>query len=135
MVAKRASLLLLPAALAACSWQGPSLAGYPGLQWKVVSYYDSRALEKSAACPQPRMDAVQARVVDENEKQVVMTIRYHWYDDTQSSGSDNPLFPGGGILGYCNDWGERTFTFAKRTDGNLDVIGMSGPQRDRPNVS
>src|SRR5690349_21385330 len=39
------------AALAACSWQGPPLAGYPGLQWKVVSYYDNRAMERNAACP------------------------------------------------------------------------------------
>ena len=117
--------------VAACSWQGPPLAGYPGLQYKVVSYYDDRAMERNAACPLPHMDAVQAKVVDESPTQVVMNVRYHWYDDSQSSGSD--VFPGrgGGVLGYCNDWGERTFTFTKNTQGGLDVASMTGPQRDR----
>ena len=118
--------------LAACSWQGPPLAGYPGLQWKVISYYNNRAMERNAACPLPRMDAVQAKVVDETPTQVVMNVRYHWYDDSQSS--DNDIFPsrGGGVLGYCNDWGERTFTFTKTSQGGLQVASMTGPQRDRP---
>src|SRR3954470_23695734 len=64
-------------ALAACSWQGPPLAGYPGLQYKVISYYDDRAMERNAACPLPRMDAVQAKAVDETPTQVVMNVRYH----------------------------------------------------------
>jgi len=125
-------------ALAACSWQGPPLAGYPGLQYKVISYYDDRAMERNAACPLPRMDAVQAKVVDETPMQVVMNVRYHWYDDSQSSHSERRApgmrFPGvgpGSVLGYCNDWGERTFTFTKNTQGSLEVASMTGPQRDR----
>ena len=124
--------------LAACSWQGPPLAGYPGLQWKVISYYDNRAMERNAACPLPRMDAVQAKVVDETPTQVVMNVRYHWFDDSQSS-HEGRRFPGmpfpgvgaGGVLGYCNDWGERTFTFTKTSQGGLEVASMTGPQRDR----
>jgi hypothetical protein len=41
-------------------------------------------------------------------------------------------FPGvgqGGVLGYCNDRGERTFT--NTTQGDLEVASMTGPQRDR----
>ena len=43
-------------------------------------------------------------------------------------------FPGvgsGSVLGYCNDWGERTFTFTKNSQGGLEVAWMTGPQRDR----
>ena len=29
----------------------------------------------------------------------------------------------------CNGFAERTFTFAKMTDGSLSVRSMSGPQR------
>ena len=131
MAMKRLGLLLL-SALAACSWQGPSLAGYSGLQWKVESFYGNHALERNAACPLPRMDAVQAKIVDETPTTVVMNVRYHWYDDTQSSDSSD-LFPGGGsgVLGYCNDWGERTFTFTKTSQGGLQVASMTGPQRER----
>ena len=125
-------VILLFLVAAACSWQGPSLAGYPGLQWQVMSYYNTHAVEQNAACPIPQMDAVQAKVVDENPTQVVMNVRYHWFDDSQSS--DNDLFPGGGsgALGYCNDWGERTFTLTKTSQGGLQVVSMTGPQRERP---
>ena len=131
-VAMKPLVILLFLVAAACSWQGPSLAGYPGLQWQVMSYYNTHAVEQNAACPIPQMDAVQAKVVDENPTQVVMNVRYHWFDDSQSS--DNDLFPGGGsgALGYCNDWGERTFTFTKTSQGGLQVVSMTGPQRERP---
>jgi hypothetical protein len=126
------------AALAGCSWQGPPLAGYPGLQYKVVSFYDDHALERNAACPLPRMDAVQAKVVDETPTRVVMNVRYHWYDDSQGGHARSRLpgmpFPGvgqGSVLGYCNDWGERTFAFAKNSQGGLDVVSMTGPQREQ----
>jgi hypothetical protein len=96
-----------------------------------MSYYNTHAMERNAACPIPQMDTVQAKVVDETPTQVVMNVRYHWFDDSQSS--DNDLFPGGGsVLGYCNDWGERTFTFTKTTQGGLQVASMTGPQRERP---
>ena len=121
-------------AIAGCSWQGPALAGYPGLQWQAISYYEDRAMERNAACPLPRMDAVQARMVDETATRVVMNVRYHWHDDSQSSHAARRArgmrFPGG-VLGYCNDWGERTFTFTKATQGDLEVASMTGPQRDR----
>ena len=128
----RWSAPLLAAVLAGCGWQGPSLAGYPGLQWQVMSYYNTHAMERNAACPIPQMDAVQAKVVDETPTQVVMNVRYHWYDESQS-GSGDDMIPGSGsgVLGYCNDWGERTFTFAKNSQGGLDVVSMTGPQRER----
>jgi hypothetical protein len=123
-------------AIAGCSWQGTALAGYPGLQWQVISYYDGCAMERNAACPLPRMNAVQAKMVDETATRVVMNVRYHWHDDSQSSHAERRApgmrFPGvgqGGVLGYCNDWGERTFT--NTTQGDLEVASMTGPQRDR----
>ena len=95
-------------------------------------------MERNAACPLPRMDAVQAKVVDETPTKVVMNVRYHWYDDSQSSHTERRFpgmpFPGtssGSVLGYCNDWGERTFTFTKTSQGGLEVASMTGPQRDR----
>jgi hypothetical protein len=120
-------LLLL---LAGCGIQGPGLAGYPGLQWKVISFYDRWAMEKAATCPQPRMQAVtRAEVVEETAERVVMNIRYHWIDEGQIDTDDGfGVMP---ALQRCDDWGERTFTFVKRTDGSLDVVAMTGPQRDR----
>jgi hypothetical protein len=129
MAAKHLSLLLLAAALAACGYEGPSLAGYKGLQFKVVSFYEARAFEKNATCTRPRMTPVRAAVVEETPERVVMNVRYHFRDEGQENDDDEFWRSGGGVLGRCNDWGERTFTLAKRADGGLDVIAMTGPQR------
>ena len=136
MTANRSSLLLL-LALGACSMQGPPLAGYEGLQYKVVSYYEANALEKNAACPRPRMTPVRATVVEETPERVVMNVRYRWWDEGQNDNHGNFPFggTGTGTGGYCNDWNERTFTLAKNTAGGLDVVSMTGPQRQRSRAS
>jgi signal transduction histidine kinase len=125
--------LLLAGGLASCSWQGPGIAGYEGLQFKVRSFYDTHAMEKGATCTQPRMTSVtRAQVVEETPERVVMNIKYHFRDEGQADyDSDDPFppFGGGGFLNRCDDFAERTFTFAKRTDGSLDVVAMTGEQR------
>jgi signal transduction histidine kinase len=120
-----AALLLL----AGCGYQGPAVAGYPGLQFKIESFYDSNATEQNWTCTQPRMRGVTgAQVVEETPERVVMNVRYYWYDEAQTIEEDNLPFPGP-FFQRCNGFAERTFTFAKRTDGSLDVIGMTGSQR------
>lgn len=136
MTASRSILSLVLLFMAACSYEGPALAGYPGLQWKVKSFYEANALEKNASCNQPRMTPVRATVIEETPERVVMNVRYHWWDEQHGTdwNDDGPLL-GGGITGFCNDWGERTFTLAKNTAGGLDVVSMTGPQRQRGRAS
>lgn len=132
MTAKRVASMLLLTTLGACSWQGPGIAGYDGLQFRVISFYDARAMEENATCPQPRMRAVtRAQVVEETPERVVMNIKYAFEDEGQTDYDNDgfPPFGGGGFLNRCNGFGERTFTFARRTDGSLDVASMTGPQR------
>lgn len=121
-----AAAAALAAAPAGCGWQGPKLAGYPGLEWTITSYYDARAVEASAACPQPHMDGVSsARVVEDTPRNVVMDVRYHWRDESMGASGQAPTSIG------CDDWGRRTFTFGKRADGGLEVLSMTGPQRQQ----
>lgn len=125
--------LLLPGALslAACSYQGPPLAGYPGLQTKVMYYYDDHAWEEGATCLTPRMRAItRTDVIEDTAEQLVLKVRYR-YEDENFGNLDNK----GGIGIFnplkCTGWAERTFVIAKGTGGRLDVVKMSGPQRGR----
>jgi signal transduction histidine kinase len=126
----RAFLLTLPLLpLAACGYQGPDLAGYPGLQFKTQSFYDARASEKGWTCPQPRMRSITgAQVVEETPTHVVMNVRYYWYDEGQTITDDDLPFPPP-FFQRCNGFAERTFTYVKMTDGNLEPQSMTGPQR------
>ena len=121
--------LILPAA--GCNYQGPAVAGYPGLQNEIQWYYDSNALEQNATCTQPRMRSVtSAQVIDETKEIVVMRISYYWLDEGQLDFDRGGFVPGPGIaFQRCNGFAERTFTFTKLTDGSLGVRSMSGPQR------
>ena len=131
MAVRRLGLLLFATALPGCGYQGPPLAGYEGLQFKVKSFYEARAFEKNATCTRPRMTPVGTTVVEETPERVVMNVRYHFRDENIDFGDDDafPPFGGGGSLNRCDDWAERTFTLVKRTDGGVDVVAMTGPQR------
>jgi hypothetical protein len=131
MAVRRSGLLLLATVLAGCGWQGPPLAGYAGLQFKVKSFYEARAFEKDATCTRPRMTPVRATVVEETPERVILNVRYHFRDENAGFDDDDgfPPFGGGGFLNRCDDWAERTFTLAKRTDGGVDLVAMTGPQR------
>jgi signal transduction histidine kinase len=118
--------LLLPG----CGYQGPAVAGYPGLQNEIRWYYESNALEQNATCTRPSMRAITgARIVDETPQTVVMDIRYRWLDEGQLQFERDGLPLAAPFLQRCNGFAERRFTFVKMTDGSLDVRSMSGPQR------
>jgi signal transduction histidine kinase len=126
-----ARVMLLPIliVLVGCDMKGPGLAGYPGLQFQVISYYDDNALEQNATCTQPRMRSVtRTQIVDETPHQVVMKIGYYWLDEGQID-FDRGRLPLGVGLQRCNGFAERSFTFVKMTDGSLSVRSMTGPQR------
>lgn len=123
-VSVRHSVVVGLAVLVACSYQGPELAGQPGLQREVMSFYATRATERSFTCNSPRMRTItSSRVVEDTPDRLVMDLRFTWVDD--NAAIDMPH--GGSIM--CQDWGERTFTFARAADGTLTVQSMSGPQR------
>jgi hypothetical protein len=123
-LSRHAAALLVTALVGGCAAQGPSLAGYPGLQWQVISFYDDRATERSAACPNPEMQSITShRVVGASPDRVVLDVRYYWIDWSQ--GTDIS----GGTVTTCRDWNERTFTFARTSDGGLEVRSMTGPQK------
>ena len=130
MATSRSCALLIvatAAALAGCAAQGPSLAGYSGLQWEVISFYGARAMEEGAMCPQPQITAVtRTRVLEETPERVVMDIDYHYRDDTMTVEADT-----GGTKYGCDGFGERRFTFARGGDGGLDPVSMTGPQKGR----
>lgn len=119
----RVAIVIL-VALAACGYQDSELAGQPGLQWQVMSFYAARATERAFTCNAPRMRTITStRVVEDTPDRLVMDLRFTWVDD--NAAIDMPH--GGSIM--CQDWGERTFTFARAADGTLTVQSMSGPQR------
>ena len=123
-VSFRHGVLAGMAALGACGYQGSELAGQPGLQWQVMSFYGARATERSFTCNNPRMRTITStRVIDDTPERVVMDLRYTWVDDIAAID-----MPHGGSIA-CQDWGERTFTFSRSSDGTLSVLSMSGPQR------
>ena len=69
---------LLTMGVSACAWQGPALAGHPGLQYQVISFYG--ALPRSGNCRAPtrQMRSVTStRVVEDNSAKVVMDLRYY----------------------------------------------------------
>ena len=124
--------LALPLALllGGCAYQGPAVAGYPGLQNKIQWYYDSNALEQNATCTQPRMRSVtSAQILEETPETVVMNIRYYWLDEGQLDFDRGGLPFAAPFLQRCNGFAERRFTFVKMTDGSLGVRSMTGPQR------
>jgi hypothetical protein len=114
-------------ALAGCNYQGPALAGYPGLQLQVQNYYDARAWEENATCLAPRMQAVtQTEILEDTPERILMRLRYYYQDD--QFGPDDSDFVVGNPF-RCRGFADRTFEFVKRADGTAQVVGMSGPQR------
>lgn len=129
MPAHRPLLLppILALSLAGCGWPGPGLAGQPGLQRDIQSFYAARAMEANARCPNPQMTSITgADVVEDTPERLVLDIRYYWVDDGQTVDSG-----GGGSKIICRDRGQRRFTFARDPQGRLEVVGMGGPQRHR----
>ena len=111
-------------ALAACGYQGPAVAGYPGLQLKILNFYDGRGWEQGANCILPQMGAITVqRVVEDTPTRLVLDLRY-WYQSDDFGDRDVFFRPF-----RCQGWNQRTFVINKSPGGRLDVVGMSGPQR------
>ena len=120
----RLALTLLLGAAGACAYEGPSLQGYEGLQYRVISYYGAHAVERAAVCPNPEMQSVTAStILERTPDRVVMDIRYYWVDWSQATDL------GSASITTCRDWASRTFTFAPDTAGKLQVVDMSGPTK------
>jgi len=120
--ARLTALLLL--GLSACSWPGPSLQGQPGLQYEVIIFYNGRAMERSAACPNPEMQSItSSRIIGDDGQTVTMDIRYYWVDWSQANDIN------GGSVTTCRDWSERNFTFTRDSAGKLQVVAMTGAQK------
>jgi hypothetical protein len=123
------SLLSVSVALAACAERNPELAGYPGLAFEIESFYETHAWERNATCLRPEMAIARIETLEDTPEKLVVKVRYHWED--KSFGRDEEMFPRRGGGGWCSDWGERVFTLAKRPDGRVSVVAMTGPQRER----
>lgn len=133
-------------ALGGCSelTYGPSVAGYPGLQYQIESFYSARALEENARCTLPRMRISGYEVVEDTPTRLVLNVRYHYVDEGQRN-VDRGAFGGGGFVvgrpaggGNCDDFATRTFVIAKAVGGDGStrptamVVSMTGPQRELP---
>ena len=126
----RALLLPILLVVSGCSLEGPALAGYPGLQFQVVSYYDNNALEMNATCTQPRMRAVTGtRIIDETPDRSSWRSAIPGWTKARTTMTAGACRSAGLAFKRCSGFAERTFTFAKLTDGNLSVRSMTGPQR------
>jgi hypothetical protein len=118
------AVLVPVAAAAGCAWPDAPLAGYQGVRSQIESYYDGRAMEANASCPNPEMASINgAKVVEESPTAVVMLVDYRWVDD----GVTVDLGDSGSKLD-CMDWSQRRFTF-ERSGDSLAISSMSGLQK------
>lgn len=134
-------LLATLLALGACTQltEGPSLAGYPGLQYQIERYYGARALEENATCTFPRMTVSAYDVVEDTPARIVLNVRYHYIDQSRRDW-DRDNIVGGPVFrfgtGSCDAFATRTFVVAKSQGGEgtqaMSVQSMTGPQRQLP---
>jgi hypothetical protein len=111
---------------------GPSVAGYKGLQFQITSYYRNHAWEENATCLRPEMQITQTRVIEDTPDRVVMDVKYHYYDESVRDSFDPLRSSFGTGAGTCNDFSERTFVIGKTTGSATFVQSMTGPQRPPP---
>jgi hypothetical protein len=91
---------------------------------EVNSYYAAHATEENGACQRPEI----ASVTDRTELGGnLVEIRYTYFEPDDEGGTDWPqVFH---KPAPCTGTGERQFTF-EQTKLGLEVVEMSGPQRD-----
>lgn len=128
---KLAALGSLALFLAACGIEGPALAGYDGLQFKVRSFYRKHAVEENRTCRAPEIRGfTDIEVVEDTEERLVLDISYR-YRDTRYAEFRQTL---GGDFFVCNGFATRTFVVDKNGD-ELRVARMTGPQQQRRDFS
>jgi hypothetical protein len=108
--------------------EGPAVAGVPGLQWQIQSFYLDRATEKGGTCTSPAIRSItQTTVLEDTEEQLVLRVRYFWRDEGMQLDFDQlPQL----TATSCQGFAERDFTMARMTDGSLQVTGMTGEMRN-----
>jgi len=121
-------LLLAALLLAACTMQGPPVAGIPGLQWQLQRFYLDKATEEGGMCTSPAIRSItQATVLEETEDEMVLRVRYFWRDEQMRQ--DFELLPLTGSIS-CQGFAERDFTLARMSDGTFEVVAMTGEKRN-----
>ena len=121
------ALLLAGALLAACAPRNPELAAYRGVEFAIESFYETYAFERNATCLRPEIAIAGIETLEDTPEKLVLKVRYFWEDRT--FGRDQEMFPRRGGGSWCSGFDERIFTLAKRPDGRVSVIAMTGPQR------
>lgn len=106
-------------AITACTTATDDLSGFPGAEPQIRAFYEARARENNATCPQPFIRAItRSEEVSDHGQRVVLRIDYSWDIRLRSSRFGN----------NCQGFGSRLFTL-ERTDQGLRVVEMSGEQR------
>ncbi|MCS6876675.1 MAG: hypothetical protein RMK73_13985 [Geminicoccaceae bacterium] len=115
---------------AACAPRNPELSAYRGVEFAIESFYERYAFERNATCLRPEMSIAAIRTLEDTPQKLVLEVRYFWEDRAYGADEDEdemfPLFRG---ARWCSGFDTRIFTLAKRPDGSVSVISMTGPQR------
>ena len=115
-------------ALAGCAGGTDPRAGDLGFQWQVKSYYADRATESQGRCTRPMIRTITDVVtLEETDGAVVKEIRYAWHDESVRRNLRRPQLSGGSMS--CQGFESRTFTFARLSNGRLEVVDMGGERR------
>jgi hypothetical protein len=130
-----AALMMLLSLCASCdptemrAWE---LAGEPGLLFQVQQHYERNALEEGGRCTAPLLQGVtRTEMLEDTPEQMVLRLKYSFRDRIRDGGSCSDRRRGRcGMMRECRGFAQRTFTIA-RTDDGLEVVGMSGAQRNR----
>jgi len=134
-VGRLAGLMMLLGLCASCdptkmrAWE---LAGEPGLLFEIQQHYERNALEEGGRCPAPLLGGVtRTEILEDTPERMVLSLNYAYRDMIRDGDDCSEMRPARcGIMRECRGFAQRTFTVA-RTDGGLEVVGMTGPQRNR----
>jgi hypothetical protein len=119
------SVALAVVTLAACTADRAAEPVTPPVDAAIKAYYSDRALEENAFCTTPYIDRItQSRVVEDNDRQLVLDVRYFFRSQAGPSSDDITMF------NRCEGFASRTFTF-DRSGGGLSLAGMTGDQRQQ----
>jgi hypothetical protein len=117
MTMRALAVALLAVGAAACVLAPPD-----DLAREVNRYYAAHASEENGACQHPEI----ASVTDRTEVGDQVTVRYTYYEPGAEETDWGSVFR---KPVDCTGTGERQFT-VERTKVGLEVVGMTGPQRD-----
>jgi hypothetical protein len=113
--------VLIALAVSACTTAPSDLTGFPGTEPQIRAFYEARAFERGATCPQPFIrDITRTEEVSDDGRLLVLRVDYAFDIRLRSSRFGN----------RCQGFGSRLFTF-ERVDGELRIREMSGEQRAR----